>query len=154
MKIFIQIASYRDPELIKTIESAIDNAKKPKNLVFGIARQFHPDDKFDDLSKYEKDGRFRILNIPYLDSKGACWARNQIQQLYKDEKYTLQIDSHMRFAPNWDEEMINMIKQLQKKGYKKPLLTGYVSSFDPDNDPAGRAMEPWRMVFSVVIYLW
>jgi hypothetical protein len=40
-----------------------------------------------------------------------------------------------------------MIKQLQKKGHKKPLLTGYVSSFDPDNDPAGRVTEPWRMVF-------
>ena len=147
MKIFIQIASYRDPELIKTIKSAIENSKNPKNLVFGIARQFHPDDKFDDLSEYEKDKRFRILNIPYLESKGACWARNQIQQLYKDEKYTLQIDSHMRFAPNWDDEMINMIKQLQKKGHKKPLLTGYVSSFDPENDPQGRVQDPWRMVF-------
>jgi glycosyltransferase involved in cell wall biosynthesis len=147
MKIFIQIASYRDPELEKTIKSAIENAKKPKNLIFGIARQYHPDDKFDTLDEYRKDKRFRILDIPYLDSKGACWARNQIQQLYDGEKYTLQIDSHMRFAPNWDEEMINMIKQLQKKGYKKPLLTGYVSSFDPDNDPNGRVMEPWKMVF-------
>ena len=147
MKIFIQIASYRDPELEKTIKSAIENAKKPKNLVFGIARQFHPEDGFDTLNEYRKDKRFRILDIPYLDSKGACWARNQIQQLYKDEKYTLQIDSHMRFAPNWDEEMINMIKQLQKKGYKKPLLTGYVSSFDPENDPNGRVTEPWKMVF-------
>jgi hypothetical protein len=53
----------------------------------------------------------------------------------------------MRFAPNWDIDMINMVKDLQKKGYKKPLLTGYVSSFDPDNDPQGRTQEPWRMVF-------
>jgi hypothetical protein len=147
MKIFIQIASYRDPELIKTIESAIENAKKPKNLVFAIARQFHPDDKFDDLSKYDKDKRFKILNIPYLESKGACWARHLVQQLYDGEEYTLQIDSHMRFAPNWDDEMIKMIKQLQKKGYPKPLLTGYVSSFDPDNDPQARVQEPWRMTF-------
>jgi hypothetical protein len=116
-------------------------------LVFGIARQFHPDDKFDDLSEYENDNRFRVLDIPYLESKGACWARHLIQQLYKDEEYTLQIDSHMRFEKNWDDEMIKMIKQLQKKGHKKPLLTGYVSSFDPDNDPAARVNEPWRMVF-------
>jgi hypothetical protein len=27
------------------------------------------------------------------------------------------------------------------------LLTGYVSSFDPDNDPNGRVNVPWRMVF-------
>ena len=147
MKIFIQIASYRDPQLIPTIENMLENAKRPKNLRIGVARQFHPDDKFDDLSKFENDSRFRILNIPHEEAEGVCWARNLVQQLYQDEEYTLQIDSHMRFAPNWDDEMIKMVKQLQKKGYKKPLLTGYVSSFDPDNDPQGRVQEPWRMSF-------
>jgi len=112
MKIFVQIASYRDPQFVHTIKNIIENVKKAKNLRFGIGRQFHPDDKFDDLSEYEKDKRFRILNIPYLESKGVCWARHQVQQVYQDEEYTLQIDSHMRFAPNWDDEMIKMIKQL------------------------------------------
>jgi hypothetical protein len=134
-------------QLEKTIKSAIENAKRPKNLVFGIARQFHPEDKFDTLDEYRKDKRFRILDIPFEKSNGACWARNQIQQLYQGEEYTLQIDSHMRFDKNWDDEMIKMIKQLQKKGHKKPLLTGYVSSFNPDNDPAERIPDPWRMVF-------
>jgi hypothetical protein len=147
MKIFIQVASYRDPQLIPTIQSALENAKRPENLVFGIARQYHPDDSFDNLDEYRNDERFRIIDIPYTESKGACWARNQIQQVYGKETYTLQIDSHMRFAQNWDDEMIKMIKQLQKKGYKKPLLTGYVSSFDPDNDPNLRVNEPWRMAF-------
>jgi len=146
-KIFVQIASYRDPQLIPTIKSMLENAKNPQNLVLGICRQYHPDDKFDDLSEYENDKRFRVLNVLYTESKGVCWARHQVQQLYKNEKYTLQIDSHMRFAPNWDVEMIDMVKDLQKKGYNKPLLTGYVSSFDPDNDPNGRVNEPWRMVF-------
>jgi hypothetical protein len=147
MKIFIQIASYRDPQLIPTIKSALENAKHPENLVFAIARQFYHEDGFDNLDEYRNDERFRILDIPYEESKGACWARNQIQQLYQKEEYTLQIDSHMRFAENWDVEMIGMIKQLQKKGHKKPLLTGYVPSFDPDDDPNSRVMEPWRMVF-------
>jgi hypothetical protein len=147
MKIFVQIAAYRDPQLIPTIENLLENAKRPKNIVIGVARQFHPEDGFDDLSKYEKDKRFRVLNIPYTESKGVCWARHQVQQLYGGEDYTLQIDSHMRFEKNWDDEMIKMIKQLQKKGHKKPLLTGYVSSFDPDNDPDGRVREPWRMAF-------
>ena len=147
MKIFIQIASYRDPQLIPTIESALENAKRPKNLVFGIARQFHEEDGFDNLDKHRKDKRFRILDIPYTESKGVCWARHQVQQLYKNEEYTMQIDSHMRFEKNWDDEFIKMVKQLQNDGYKKPLLTSYVSSFDPDNDPAARVREPWRMVF-------
>jgi len=146
-KIFVQIASYRDPQLIPTIQSMIENAKSPKNLRFGIARQFHPEDGFDNLSEYEKDKRFRILNIPYTESRGVCWARNLTQQLYKEEEYTLQIDSHMRFEKDWDKSLIDMIKQLQKKGHKKPLLTGYVSSFDPDNDPMMRVRDPWRMSF-------
>jgi hypothetical protein len=147
MKIFIQIASYRDPELVKTVKDCIANAKKPENLVFSIARQFHPDDKFDDLSEYKDDPRFRILDIPHQESKGVCWARNLTQQLYQNEEYTMQIDSHMRFEKDWDDTLIGMIKQLKKKGHKKPLLTGYVSSFNPENDPAGRVREPWRMVF-------
>ena len=147
MKIFVQIASYRDPELVPTIKNMLENAKRPKNLRFGIARQFKQEDGFDNLDEFSKDKRFRVLNIPHEESKGVCWARNLTQQLYEGEEYTMQIDSHMRFAPNWDDEMIKMIKQLQKKGYAKPLLTGYVSSFDPENDPAGRVQEPWRMVF-------
>ena len=151
MKIFIQIASYRDPELLPTIKSCLENAKYPENLVFGICRQFHPDDKFDDLTKYETDDRFRILNILHQESKGVCWARNQVQQLYKDEEYTLQIDSHMRFEKDWDETLIGMIKQLQDLGIPKPLLTGYVSSYDPNNDPHGRVRVPWRMSFDKFI---
>jgi len=145
--IFIQIASYRDPQLLPTIKSILENAKYPKNLRFGICRQYHPEDGFDSLDEYKDDNRFRVIDVLYSESKGVCWARNQVQQLYKNEKYTLQIDSHMRFEKNWDDVLIKMLKGLQKDGYNKPLLTGYVSSFDPDNDPEGRVTEPWRMVF-------
>ena len=147
MKIFVQIASYRDPQLIPTIKDMLDKAKYPENLRLGIARQYHPEDGFDNLSEYESDDRFRILDIVYTASTGVCWARHQVQQLYSGETYTLQLDSHMRFEKDWDETLINMLKELQEDGYKKPLLTGYVSSFDPDNDPQGRVTEPWRMVF-------
>ena len=145
-KIFIQIASYRDPQLTPTINSCLENSKYPENLVFGICNQYHPDDDFN-INEFNEDNRFRIINVLYSESKGVCWARNKVQQLYSGETYTLQIDSHMRFEKNWDETLINMVLDLQKNGYPKPLLTGYVSSFDPDNDPQGRVTEPWRMVF-------
>jgi glycosyltransferase involved in cell wall biosynthesis len=146
-KIFVQIASYRDPQLIPTIKDCIKNAKYPENLVFSIAWQHSLSDEWDNLDEFKDDGRFKIVDINYLDSKGACWARNTLQQNYNGEDYTLQIDSHHRFVENWDEECINMIKQLQDKGHKKPLLTGYVSSFDPDNDSESRIMIPWKMNF-------
>jgi hypothetical protein len=145
--IFVQIASYRDPELENTVRDMISNADRPEKLRFGIARQFREEDGFDKLEEFRDDSRFRILDIPYEESNGACWARHLIQQLYKNETYTLQIDSHMRFEKGWDTTLIDMIDQLQEDGYEKPLLTGYVSSFDPDNDPGGRARDPWRMAF-------
>jgi glycosyltransferase involved in cell wall biosynthesis len=142
--IFIQIASYRDSQLLPTIKDCIQNAKSPENLIFAICWQ-HGDD--ENLDEFKNDSRFKIIDIPYQESKGVCWARNKVQQLYSGEKYTLQIDSHMRFAPNWDETLIGMIEQLQSKGYKKPLLTAYAPSFNPENDPAERVHRPWRMAF-------
>ena len=130
--IFVQIASYRDPQLIPTIEDLLKKAKDPMSLRIGICRQYHPKDGFDNLEKYKADKRFRIVDMHYSRSKGACWARNISQRIYMGEDYTLQIDSHMRFAKNWDETLINMIRYLQSKGYPKPLITGYMAAFDPE----------------------
>jgi glycosyltransferase involved in cell wall biosynthesis len=146
-KIYISIASYRDPQLLPTLHDCLENADHPENLIFGIAWQHAEEDAWDDLSEFKDDTRFRIIDITHSDSKGACWARNQCHQHYGGEEYYLQLDSHHRFIEGWDTECIKMIKQLQKKGHKKPLLTSYIPSFDPDNDPESRMMEPWWMTF-------
>ncbi len=145
--IFIQIASYRDPQLLPTLKDMLDKADHPENLRIGICWQHSPDDSWDNLNDYINDSRFRILDVNNKDSKGVCWARNSVQQLYADEKYTMQLDSHHRFADHWDTDLIEMLTKLQEKGYKKPLLTGYIPSFDPENDPQARIMEPWKMNF-------
>lgn len=146
-KIFIQIASYRDSELKNTIRDCITNAKKPENLVFGIGWQHAPEDTWDTLDEYKNDKRFRIIDVHYKDTKGVCWMRNQIQQRWEGEEYTLHLDSHHRFAKDWDVTLIKMIKDLQKAGHSKPLLTAYISSYEPHNDPQGRAPDPWWMTF-------
>jgi len=145
--IFIQIASYRDPQLLPTIKDMLDKAKFPQNLRIGISWQHSDQDSWDQLNDYLKDDRFRIIDIPHTDSKGVCWARNKVQSLYVDEKYTLQLDSHHRFAQDWDTQLIDMLVSLQKEGHKKPLITSYIPSFDPDNDPQARVQEPWKMNF-------
>ena len=145
--IFIQIASYRDPQLLQTLKDCIAKAKFPDNLRFGICWQHCDSDEWDHLDDYINDYRFKIIDIDYKDSKGVCWARNFIQNLYQGEDYTLQLDSHHRFEQDWDATLIDMIKSLQDKGYNKPLLTAYIPSFDPDNDPGARVQEPWKMTF-------
>jgi len=145
--IFVQIASYRDPDLLNTLKDILNKAKSPQNLRFGIAWQHHKDDEWDKLDDYIDDDRFRILDIPSEESRGACWARNLLQQLYEGEKYTLQIDSHTRFIKNWDLELKKEYKRLLKNGIEKPLLTSYAPSFEPDNDPKQRVDKPWKMDF-------
>jgi hypothetical protein len=145
--IFVQIASYRDPQLLPTLDDLFSKAKYPDNLTVCVAWQHNIDDSWDNLDKYKNDPRVIIIDIPYKNSKGACWARNAIQGRYTDQTYTLQLDSHHRFIENWDEELIGMYQQLKDDGVDKPLLTGYISSFNPEKDPEGRVTQPWWMTF-------
>jgi hypothetical protein len=137
--IFVQIASYRDPELIPTIKDCILKAKNPENLVFGICWQH---DESENLDEFKNDNRFKIIDIDYRESKGVCWARNKVNLLYSEEEYALQIDSHTRFIENWDEELINIWKELKND---KTILTTYPSEYYPD-----KPKEKWRYDLHVI----
>ena len=143
-KIFISIASYRDSELVPTIKECIKKAKSPQNLIFGISRQYHPDDKFDDLSKYKKDKRFKIIETLWKKSVGVCHARHNIQKLYDGEEFYFQLDSHHRFINGWDEKIKKTFRSLVKKGHKKPIISSYLPSYDPDIKGEDKLNDVWR----------
>jgi glycosyltransferase involved in cell wall biosynthesis len=145
--ILIHLPAYREPELIPTIKSALENAAYPERIHFGICRQFHPNDTFDNVDEYRNDNRFKIKDVLYTEAQGLPWARAIInEELLTDEDYICQLDSHHRFAKNWDTTLIKMHKGLEKKGYK-PILAAYLPYYDPYNDPSGRTMEPWQQQF-------
>lgn len=148
--IFISIASYKDEELVNTIKDIISNAEHPDNLRFGICFQDEPDN-IKKLDEYINDKRFKIINVHYNETKGCCWARSIIQKLYDNETYTLQLDSHHRFVKNWDTLLINMFLDLKKDGVDKPLITTYLPSYNPANDPQDRVMCPWSIRLDKVI---
>lgn len=145
--ILVHLPAYRDPELVPTINDALKNAKYPKRIHFGICRQYHPDDTFDNLDEFRDDKRFHIMDVLYTESQGLPWARAQInEKLLTDQDYILQLDSHHRFAENWDETLIEMHNGLESKGYK-PILAAYLPLYTPFNDPQGRADVPWQQQF-------
>jgi len=166
--IFVQIASYRDPQLIPTLNDLIENAAHPENLHICVCWQHsdedeaidvfldagfiplgyeHPDDKEYVRITFDRDGtKLSVLDIDFNDTEGACWARYQIQTFYEGEKYTLQLDSHHRFVENWDDVSISMLESVRDES-PKPVLTAYIPSFDPDNDPEARVQVPWKMDF-------
>ena len=140
-KIFVQIASYRDPELVPTIRDCIAKAKYPERLTFGICWQ---QSETESLAEFASDSRFTIIDKHWSESKGLCWARSLIQKLWKGEKYTLQLDSHHRFLQDWDEELIEM---MQLTNSPKPIITSYAGMYRPINNELLN-IEPYKMVAS------
>jgi hypothetical protein len=63
--ILLHLRTYRDPELVPTIRSALAHAMHSSLVHFGICRQFHPNDGFDNLDEYWADPRFHVVDVPY-----------------------------------------------------------------------------------------
>ena len=111
-RIFVQIASYRDPQLGPTLHDLIAKASHPEQLQIGICLQL---DRSDGAScgpatlpsgDALRGARLRLDLVPASQSGGVCWARARSQRLWSGEPFTLQIDSHMRFVPAWDRELL------------------------------------------------
>lgn len=142
-RILIHLPAYREPELIPTIKDAIKNASHPERLVFGICRQYHPEDGFDNLDEFKDDPRIKSYDLLYTEAKGLPYARAIInEKILTDEEFVLQLDSHHRFAPGWDSTLIEWYYNLKEEGYN-PLICGYLPYYNPFNDPADRVQEPW-----------
>lgn len=167
--IFVQIAAYRDDQLVPTLVDLIDQAASPRRLRVAVCWQHGVEQSLDEFVEQgfrhvstrqapayigdffihglERKGcRLQLIDVHYIRTHGACWARNRLQQLYAGERYTLQLDSHHRFVPRYDEQLIEMLEGLRRQS-PRPMLTAYLPSFDPDNDPAARVQVPWLMDF-------
>lgn len=126
-KIFVQVASYRDPELIPTIVDMVAKAKNKDNLTFGICWQY---DETEDINSFDHLPNFRISKHHYSESQGLGWARNITNKLYDGEEYTIQIDSHHRFVQDWDEIVLEDYNQALQVS-EKPIITTYCTPFNP-----------------------
>ena len=132
MSIFISIAGYRDTELPKTIKSLYDNADKPEELIFGIVSQdlkaHHPKVEWlgDQVKLYKMHAR---------DARGAGYARKIAMELYDEEDYFFQTDSHMRFIQGWDTKLKDMLLESQKlSNNKKVILSQFPAPYTIHSD--------------------
>ena len=124
--IFVHIASYRDPELPRTVASALERAAQPERLRFGVCWQFDGSTSTD-LDPWTEDARFGIERVHWRASRGLGWARSRAQRFYAGENYLLQIDAHTRFADGWDTRLVDMLESIPAD---KPLLTTYPTAYN------------------------
>lgn len=100
--IFVQIASYRDPELVPTLIDLIAQAESPESLRIVVCWQHVPDETLgifwrrgfakwhfktinSQIVHFMEYGgaKIELIDILHLKTEGPCWARNLVQQYYE-----------------------------------------------------------------------
>ncbi len=108
-----------------TVADCLRKASHPERLRFGICWQHGPEEPFP---PFDADSRFRVLDVDWQQSRGACWARSEVMKLWSGEPWFLQVDSHCRFLQGWDEVLL---RTAADTGSRKPILSTYPSPFAP-----------------------
>ncbi|MCM4078059.1 UDP-N-acetylglucosamine-transferase [Paractinoplanes hotanensis] len=131
MTIFVSVASYRDPELVRTVQDCLARAARPDDLRIVVNWQHLGD---EDVSPLTADPRVELIEFDAGQSRGACWARAQVMRHYSGEDWFLQVDSHTRFAPGWDQRVIGLAAAT---GVPKPIVTCYPPTYEPSREFTG-----------------
>lgn len=121
-RIFVSVAAYADPHLEYTLKNALRQAAHPEALVFGVLNQ--TTNRLSDKTMLQQFP-VRLIQITPPESYGAAWARSVIQTLYDNERYFLQIDSHMVFERGWDTHLIDTLEKLPPKSIISAYPYGY-----------------------------
>lgn len=123
--IFIQITSYHDHELYRTVNNAIDRSSGETYIRFGINCVY---DNTNDLNlSFNSNVAMNISKAP--NDLGMGKGRSIAHSFYNGEDYYFQVDSHSRFDYNWDLFLIDEIKRYKADGFSKPLITNYPKPF-------------------------
>lgn len=139
--ILVQIAAYKDPEVVNTVRAALAMAAAPGRLRFAVCLQ---DDDAGRLEALYGIPRVKVKYFPAAEAPGTCAARYHAQELYDGEDFCFHTDSHMRFAYGWDAAMVDQWRLCRDP---KAVLTEYAMNLEaewlekPVDDPSftGRA---------------
>jgi hypothetical protein len=123
--IFVQIPSYHDYEIGRTVRDAIKNSSGENTINFGLHVSYY---KNNDLNIPILDNvKFKISKAP--DNLGQGTSRYIANKFYNGEDYYLQIDSHTRFEKNWDESLIKNYNFYKNLGLK-PAISCYPAAYE------------------------
>jgi hypothetical protein len=125
--IFVQIASYHDFELAKTVYDCVNKSSGKHQICFGIHNNFREDNQI--FLPLVPNTKIKESKAP--ENIGVGISRSIANKLYDGQDYYLQVDSHTRFYPHWDDELVRNIKQAESD---KPLISAYPASYTYDSN--------------------
>ena len=142
--IYCSVASYRDYECTPTVQDIYERAKYPERIRVAVIDQsisgtdepcLTPptpcsQDPDQVLCKYR-----HLMDYYHLDAQlavGPVFARHLAHRMYRGEYYAMQVDSHVRFTQDWDDDII---RQWKSANNEYAVLTAYLSDIHKRIDP-------------------
>ena len=125
--IFVSIASYKDPEVLNTVNELLTKQSGENRLRICVFSQIDLQDKtFDSLDEISE---VIHIKVDFRTAQGVCWARSHAQKYYNGEDYFMQIDSHIMFAQDWDKKVIEDHELALSYG-RKAIITCYPCAYE------------------------
>lgn len=141
--IFISLASYRDLECRPTLESIFLRATHPERIRVAVVDQIEPEDTKcaepqvpcsqdpdQVLCKYRH--LIDVFEVRSYLMVGPVFARHIAHRMYRNEYFAMQVDAHVRFVQNWDEDIILQWKSADNE---MAVLTTYLTDITDSIDP-------------------
>ena len=148
MRIFVSIASYRDPQLSDTVYSLFANATLPCRVVVGIYNQLDTVDmmrtnKVSTVSNHRLSWKLfpaalkrvarantHVEEVDHLSAGGPLYARQALISTFDEQIKScdifFQIDSHIDFVAGWDVLVIDAL--FQTPDWSRSVLSHYPPS--------------------------
>jgi len=123
--IFVQIASYEDPELYSTISDAVAKSSGLMTINFGVHASYVNPNGFSIPPK----SNTKVTHSFPPNNIGVARSRRIADSFYDGEDFYLQIDAHSRFKKNWDEFLVYEYYRYKGLGIDNPLITAYPMPF-------------------------
>lgn len=111
---------------------ALAKARHPEQLVFAVVDQT-PVNRKAQLRQICGQSQLRYVHVSPIETRGVCWARSLVFSMYQGESFVLQIDSHMLFEKDWDEQLISQWLALKPLS-AKPIVSTYPYGFEFEDD--------------------
>jgi len=123
--IFVQIPSYHDLELSRTIMDCLKKSSGKHVINFGVHLTYFEKNEIEIPSL--DNVKSSISSAP--DNIGVGMSRFLANEFYNGEDYYLQIDSHMRFGESWDEILIDNYLNYKSMGVN-PAISAYPGAYE------------------------
>lgn len=123
--ICVQIPAYKDPQIIRTVESLMYQADYPERVHIVICLQ---DDDESIINSLTSMANVRFKQVNPSKARGTGTARRACQLMYHHEDYVLITDAHMLAIKHWDTMLIRQLLNIHDS---KAVISAQAPDFGP-----------------------